>query len=95
MCVRPTGVGEAGLDEFVEQLVGDGGSSFVVSGHSLQRLLLPNPVLQHLRGRLHEVPLHVSAAEHGVLRLQTSQGNGTSGKGTGFPCFTVYRTQYK
>lgn len=70
-CVVRTGVGEPGLDEFVEQLVGDGVSGLVVSGHPLQRLLLPNPVLQHLRRSLHKVPLHMSPTEHGVVRLQT------------------------
>lgn len=70
-CLVPTGVGEAGLDEFVEQLVGDGVAGLVVFGHPQQRFLLPNPVLQHLRRSLYEVPLHMSPAEHGVVRLQT------------------------
>lgn len=69
--VTRTGVSEAGLDEFVEQLVGDGVSGLVVFGHPLQRLLFPNPVLQHLRRSLHKVALHMSPAEHGVVRLQT------------------------
>lgn len=75
-CSVPTGVGEAGLDEFVQQLVGDGVAGLVVSGHPEQRLPLPDPVLQHLRRSLHEVPLHMSPAEHGVVRLQTPDTTG-------------------
>lgn len=69
--MKHTGVGEAGLDEFVEQLLWDSVAGLVVFGHPLQRLLLPHPVLQHLRRSLHEIPLHVSPAEHGVVRLWT------------------------
>lgn len=64
-----TRVGLPGLDEFLQQLLGDGAAGPEVLGHPQQRLLLPHPVLQHLRRRLHEVPLHVRSAEHGELGL--------------------------
>lgn len=45
---RRTCIGLAGLDELVQQLLGDGAPRAVVLGHPEQRLCLPHPVLQHL-----------------------------------------------
>lgn len=64
-----TSVGEARLDQFVQEVFRDALVSLVVFGHSLQRLLLPNPVLQHLGWSLHKVPFHVGPTEHGVVSL--------------------------
>lgn len=68
-----TCVGLPRLDELLEQLLGDGAAGLVVLGHPEERLLLPHPVLQHLRRRLHEVPLHVRPAKHGELCLWGGQ----------------------
>mmetsp|Transcript_34009 Transcript_34009/g.108133 ORF Transcript_34009/g.108133 Transcript_34009/m.108133 type:complete len:266 (-) Transcript_34009:865-1662(-) len=38
--------------------------------HAVQCLGLPHPVLQHLRGGLHEVPLHTGAGKHRELCLR-------------------------
>lgn len=46
--VGHTCVGLPGLDELLEQLLGDGAARPVVLRHPEQRLLLPHPVLQHL-----------------------------------------------
>lgn len=81
-----TGVGQSGLDEFVQQIFWDGFPGLVVLGHPLQRLLLPDPVLQHLGRRLHEVPLHVRPAEHGVVRLQNDQNRCQGALSPILPC---------
>lgn len=58
-----TSVGYSGCDQFVEQVVWDRGAVLVVARHSSQGLLLPNPVLKHLRRHLHKVRLHQGSTE--------------------------------
>lgn len=71
--MRLTSVGDSGRDQFVEQSVRDRAAVLVVAKHSPQRLLLPNPVLEHLRGHLHEVGLHQGSAEFGESGLRRTK----------------------
>lgn len=64
-----TCVSKSRLHEFVQKLLWNGVSCFVVLRHALQGLLLPDPVLQHLRRSFHKIPLHMSPAEHRKVSL--------------------------
>lgn len=73
-----TSVGYSGCNQFVEQVVWDRGAVLVVAGHSPQRLLLPNPVLKHLRRHLHKVCLYQGSTEFwisGLIQTQTSSSS--------------------
>jgi hypothetical protein len=48
---RGTGVGVLGVDEFVDEMVGQVLLGLVVARHALQHVLLVTPVLQHLCSR--------------------------------------------
>lgn len=64
-----TGVCNSGSNEFVEQIIWDWASILVVARHSSERLLLPNPVLKHLRWYFNKVRFHQGSTEFGKSGL--------------------------
>lgn len=89
-----TSVSNSGGNQFVEQLVWDGGTIFVVTGHSSQRLLFPNPVLKHLRRHLHKVCLHHCSAEFWKSGLTHTQKNSFLFISTQYTNITNFLTEY-
>src|SRR4030095_3914731 len=69
--VKNTGVGQFGVVHFLNYF----SRNFfrwiaVIGGERVEHLLVPDPVLQHLRGRFDKITRHMSPGETAVLRAR-------------------------
>ena len=74
--IEKTGIQVLGLDQGINEVVRKGLASLVMLGESLEDLVIPAPILQHLRRSLNEICLRGGAMEAGETSLGTHSMHG-------------------